>query len=100
MKYILEPFFSVEIFPSEMKSHFRKLYLKTIKIETADFGCYTQMKNNVFMLKTVHGFSLFSPDSHNGFNPNFHRFVISCKGLIAQIKNTVCDYFDSSTNPV
>ncbi len=48
-----------------------KLYLNAYKkTTTPDFGCY--------MLKILHGFSLFFPDSHSELSHNFHRFVISC----------------------
>ena len=44
----------------------------------------------------VHVF--FSPDSHNGWSFNVHRFVISCKWLITQNMDTVYDYFVSQVN--
>ena len=40
----------------------------------------TKFKNNV--LKIVHGFSLFSPDTIN-----LHRFVISCKIMVNSTKH-------------
>ncbi len=38
------------------------------------------------MLKIEHGFSLFSPDSHNGLSPSIHKFVISCIWLMIDHK--------------
>ncbi len=57
MKFmVLESFFSVKYFPSEMKSYSRKFYLKTKINATADFGFTTKIKDN-YMVGNVHGSS-------------------------------------------